>query len=321
VSQTAPNREAAAKRLVTAAPVHGIDLSLLWGTLGKDERGVDFVRQVVLAVPGAGRTLMLFQSEPSVGGDLDGPTAALAERVGAINAACAHFGAGRSASESGVGIPEVRLAQGLPEPSETWAVAAFEGAGFQRVGNLAYLRRSLKGENPGRVVTPEVWPERVRVVSFAELPPGLRTDATLIAALESSYVDTLDCPELCGLRETADVLASHRATGIWDPSMWWVVFDDSKAGEGQACGCMLLNRCPEQRAVELVYVGLAPSVRGRGVASRLLSMGIASAARGPAADELTCAVDRRNQPALNLYGRAGFKPTADRVAFVRPIEV
>lgn len=317
VSQTTPNREAAAKRLVTAAPVHGIDLSFLWGTVGRDGRGAEEVRQVVLAVPGAGRTLMLFQSEPGAEGA--GSAEGLAERVASINAACAHFerrfANDSSTTESG---PDVRLAQGLPEPSEKWAVGAFEGAGFRRVGNLAYLRRSLKGERT-RSAGEIDWPPGIRVVPFSDLPPVLRTDGTLIEALESSYVDTLDCPELCGLRETADVLASHRATGIWDPSMWWVVFDGEPGNGGRASGCLLLNRCPEQRAVELVYVGLSPSVRGRGIASRLLGLAIASAARGPATDELTCAVDRRNQPALNLYGRAGFKAIAERVAFVRPI--
>ena len=39
-------------------------------------------------------------------------------------------------------------------------------------------------------------------------------------ALDRSYVDTMDCPELCGMRATADILASHKATGEFDPSLW-----------------------------------------------------------------------------------------------------
>ena len=35
--------------------------------------------------------------------------------------------------------------------------------------------------------------------------------------------------------------------------------------QGAPAGCMLLNRCPEQRVVELVYIGLAPGLRGRGL--------------------------------------------------------
>lgn len=318
VSQTAPNREAAARRLVAAAPVHGIDLSLMWGVVGRDGPGSEYLRQVVLAVPGAGRTLMLFQSEPGPGGDIDGPSVALRERVASINAACAHFG--RPDVPAGEKVPEVRLAQGLPEPAESWAVAAFERAGFMRVGNLAYLKKPIRDAALAGTGVPRAieWPEGIRVRSCAELGSDLRTDAALLVALDSSYLDTLDCPELCGLRETKDVLASHRATGVWDPALWWLVFEESHGAGEVPRGCMLLNRCPEQRAVELVYIGLAPTVRGRGVASKLLDLAIRSA-RGPTADELTCAVDRRNQPALNLYGRAGFKPIADRVAFVRPL--
>ena len=87
----------------------------------------------------------------------------------------------------------------------------------------------------------------------------------LLEALESSYQDTLDCPELCGLRETPDVLDSHRSTGVFDPALWWMVHVN-----GQARGCALFNRCPEQRTIELVYLGLSPELRGRGLGKWLL---------------------------------------------------
>ena len=61
--------------------------------------------------------------------------------------------------------------------------------------------------------------EGVRVEAFRD---G-EDDEALMAALERSYVDTLDCPELCGLREKRDVLDSHRSTGKFDPNLWWLV--------------------------------------------------------------------------------------------------
>ena len=75
-------------------------------------------------------------------------------------------------------------------------------------------------------------------------------------ALERSYVDTLDCPELCGLRVVDDVLESHRSVGVFDPGMWWLVM-----AEDEPEGCMLLSACPEQNAVELVYLGISPRLR------------------------------------------------------------
>ena len=72
-----------------------------------------------------------------------------------------------------------------------------------------------------------------------------------------SYLDTLDCPALCGLRTTADVLESHKHAGAWDPAIWWII-----QREGRPEGCMLLSETAEHDAVELVYIGLGPEARG-----------------------------------------------------------
>ncbi len=81
VSQSNPNIETAAKRLVASAPEHGIDLSLIWATLEpRQGRKAPKVRQACLAVLGAGRTAMLFISEPAPGGDFGDPARALEER-------------------------------------------------------------------------------------------------------------------------------------------------------------------------------------------------------------------------------------------------
>lgn len=301
VSQLGPDIDLAAKRLVSIAPSHGIDLSLAWATL---DPGGSRVRQVCLGVPGSGRTAMLFISEPGPEGDPGGPNAALAERVACIHEVCAHF-----ARDAG---GRVRLAQALPDPGERWTIDALGAAGFTKVGDLAYLRRPAMPV-PGEHDADPAWPDGLTLTRFDQLA-GER-DATLIRALERTYIDTLDCPELCGLRAARDVLASHRATGVFDPALWWVLLD-----EGRPEGCVLLNRCPEQRTVELVYLGLGPTLRGSGLAGKLLCF---SLARGRAANPgwtTTCAVDERNAPALKLYRALSFEAFARRVALVRPVE-
>lgn len=136
-------------------------------------------------------------------------------------------------------------------------------------------------------------------------------DADVIRALEASYIGTLDCPELCGLRSVEDVLASHRATGAWEPGLWWVIRE-----AGVAQGVMLFNPSPEQQAVELVYLGLGPALRGRGLAGPLLRVGL-SALVGRGEKTVACAVDARNVPARKLYERAGFAEFGRRVALIR----
>ncbi|MBK9189195.1 MAG: GNAT family N-acetyltransferase [Phycisphaerales bacterium] len=300
VQQQGQEIDEAARRLVASAPIHGIDLTFAWGTLGHDAKGVPHVRQVCMGVPGSGRTAMLFLSEPMPGGDPGGVSAARTERIACIDALCAHLGQERP--------NRVRLAQSLPEPGEAWAIQALTDAGFVKVGDLAYLRK------PAGTASTEVpaWPEGVRVVRLDQIE-GDR-EAVLIGALERTYIDTLDCPELCGLREVRDVLASHKATGTFDPSLWWVVYSGT-----QPEGCALMSRCPEQRSIELVYLGLGPALRGRRLARPLLSFAIGHAARGTTLWPVTCAVDARNAPALRLYQGLGFARFASRVALVRPI--
>jgi ribosomal protein S18 acetylase RimI-like enzyme len=289
--------------MVTAAALHGIDLSLMWATIDRPAGGSARVRQVCLCVPGSGKTAMLIVSGPGGGG---GPEVENAERMACIRAAIDHLSHERQA-----GRKEIRIAQALPDPREPHAVRAFLGAGFLKVGDLAYLRRP---RGPSAAPRPEgPWPAGLTVRPVRGVSP-LEPDRVLLAqALDRSYEQTLDCPELCGLRDTADVLESHLATGECDPRLWWLVLDGPRP-----LGCMLLSRCPDQGTVELVYLGLAPELRARGVAARLLAMGIAEVeATCPA--PITCAVDLRNEPALRLYHRLGFREFARRIALVQPI--
>ncbi len=308
VSAQDSDREAAARRLLAAAPRHGIEFRHAWVTL--DPRGArnaygPVVRQVCLAIPGAGRTAMVFLSEPTAGGDPGGDEVGLAERMACLRGA---LGAIRELRDER-GEPRVVVAQGLPEPNEDWAIQACLRTGFVKVGNLTYMRAILPSGRSAAAHESSAWPAGVSVVSAAGIPES-RRDAVLIEALDSSYENTLDCPELCGMRQTRDILESHRKTGVHDPAIWWVVF------EGQSPrGCMLLARCPEQGAVELVYLGLAPVLRGRKIARRLMDMALRATADSKYG-ELMCAVDQRNAPAVGLYESCGLRAFAQRVALV-----
>lgn len=276
---------AAAKRMLDAAESHGIDLSHLWASFPP---GGGNPRQVCLGVMSTGRTATTFTSAPE-------SAAEEIELGSVIDAVCGD-------------LPEVVLVQTLLEPGERGARSAFLNAGFRWVGGLAYMRRPTpkRGEY-GDFLSPQ-WPAGV-VVRHAR--PG--DDGAIVAAMDRTYVDTLDCPELCGLRDTKDVLASHRATGTFDPMLWWIVEID-----GSPEGLMLFNPCPDQASVELVYLGLSPAARGRGLGALLLKMGLAHIAsrREPT---ITCAVDDRNAPAIRLYRAHGFTEFAHRTALVRPV--
>jgi GNAT superfamily N-acetyltransferase len=315
-----------ARRFLETADDMGIDLSLLWATEGAGGA----MRQVALAVPGSGRTVMLFVSGParrrrgSVAsvGELGAGPVATRERVAVLRAACEW--AARADGSGGA----CTLAQSLLEPREVEAIVAFRAAGFTQLGDLAYMRRVAAA--PAAAEKP--LPEGVHLESVALLQSrglGETPIAEMLKrALSESYIDTKDCPELCGLRSVDDVLESHRAVGKYDPGLWWVVTVD-----GRAEGCLLFNVCPEHESVELVYVGLSPALRGKGLGSTLLNLGLRQVLGAAKPEEsggvtgtparcvvgpggVTCAVDTRNTSATKLYRAAGFQRFAVRVPMV-----
>lgn len=304
----------AAQRLLAAAPLHGIDPSLLFGVVHDEptkSRGIKRrVRQACMAVLGPGRTAMMFLSEPPAGGDPEGAALARAGRAASLDAACDFL-----ASEH---RDRVALAQALPDPRDTWATDAMTDAGFRSVGTLDYLRLKL---DPARSPAPEL-PQPV--LDLGDAISAVRADVLgpdrddrLVLALEHSYHDTLDCPELCGMRDTRDILASHRSTGRFESRLWWIILLNNTPE-----GCLLINPCPEQHTAELVYLGVSPALRGRGIGSRLLRLGIDSVESlrhtfGADVSEIACAVDQRNTPAIKLYRQFGFRSFASRAAMVR----
>lgn len=293
-------RERAARQLLDSAPRFGIDLDLMWVTLD-DSKRPPAVGEAVMLVPGAGRTAMVFLSVPADASDGRDEARRHAERVAVLRAA---FDA--LASEP----RDIRLVQALPEIGDEASIGPCEEAGMLRVGDLSYLQARLEPTRGRPRLGPGhwAWPEGVEVVTAEGVG-----DDELEAVLDRTYEQTLDCPELCGMREMGDVLTSHRATGEYDPARWWVVRKD---GRGE--GCVLMSHCPDQGALELVYIGLSPALRGSGLGRALLTRAIEANA-GCGATRVTCAVDRRNAPALRVYEAMGFEEFGSRTALVRAI--
>lgn len=133
----------------------------------------------------------------------------------------------------------------------------------------------------------------------------------LKAVLSATYTDTLDCPQLNALRDLEDVLQGYRATGTPRTDGWWIL----QFGK-QDVGCLLLADFPGNRQIELVYLGLAPTARGKGW-GRLLVRYAQWFALQATRDQLVLAVDSTNQPAQTLYSDTGFVAWKQRSVFVK----
>lgn len=197
----------------------------------------------------------------------------------------------------------VWLSQCLVEIEETSERDALSRNEFAHLADLCYLQRllspALESAPDDRLASVEFRPEdEANIERFAKL-------------IERTYVDTLDCPGLKGTRNGHEALASHMATGKFEPSRWKLYVAD-----GRDVGLLLLNDHPDQDAWEVVYTGVAPEARGNGFGRSILIDGIQQAKRS-GRRALMLAVDNCNTFAKEIYASVGFVEIARRAAHAR----
>ena len=198
------------------------------------------------------------------------------------------------------GRRSIGLLEALTAPEAETQGSVLREGGFRLLTRLRYLRRATA-----------LVPDTIRDSPDLEWVPFSPAVQPLFErTLELTYAQTHDCPELSGIRSTSDVLAGHRATGVFDPALWWVATRDR-----EPVGVLLLSRLPSHAALEIVYMGVAQPVRGQGVAHALLRRAV-DAAGHDSDKELTLAVDERNAPARRLYARWGFAEFGRRDAWI-----
>ena len=289
---------------VSEPPRHRVDDAILAAFGGSNERlsryraaSASGSPQLVLAVQSAqgnythcallnrypGRTAMLLVTSPRAPSDVD---------VGAalIRAAVAQ-----------AGKHDVLIVQALIEPLRTQEREMFELGGLRTLGTLAYFERPRSRAAQTLLAAP--LGTTIRAHDPAER-------ALLERLLEATYVDSLDCPGLSRMRPTRDILDGHIQTGRFDPRRWLIL----EVG-GQPAGVSMLSEVSSARSDELVYFGLAPWARGKGLAGLLLDETLSLARER----SVTLACDRANTPAMRLYESRGFVTRLLRTAMVAPV--
>ena len=266
----------AVDQFLSFAASQRLSIDRLWGCWRGEQ-----LWAVAMLLPCAGKTAMVFCSPVS---DDPEPVSQVVEAV------C------QSASPG-----KVHLIQALVEPAAAAQIQALEGAGFFTLAELINMKRATTAEFPALSL-----PEDFNVIQWK---PQHRPQ--FAQAILASYEQTADCPKLVGLRDIDDIIDGHMATGQFKPDQWFCILQHQ-----QPAGVMLLNNIPEQRSLELVYLGLAPSARGKGLAQLLLKHALGLGHR-QALDSMSLAVDASNKPAIRLYDRLGFSSVNRRLALVR----
>jgi ribosomal protein S18 acetylase RimI-like enzyme len=186
----------------------------------------------------------------------------------------------------------------LDESASEYGSLDLTRGGFPRVTELIYMERSTASPP---CPSASAW----------EWSPFLDTNETEFRdVLRATYRESLDMPELGGCRSIDDILADQRATGRFEPNRWRL---GRIPGEPDASAILLLAQidAPEPEAWEVVYLGLTPSARRRGLGRSVIAHALELAA--PHANRLELAVDVRNTPALRLYQSTGFTVVDRRV--------
>jgi ribosomal protein S18 acetylase RimI-like enzyme len=194
-----------------------------------------------------------------------------------------------------------KLIQSLLAAEESRLGVSLERNRFKHTTQLWYMRHDLE-------LPPSFFhgPNHLMYQSYARCETDLFHQTLL-----RTYEGTRDCPEVNGVREVEEIIAGHKSQGRHDPETWWLAFQGS-----QPVGVLMLGEMPDLKSWELLYLGIAPEARGRGLGRELARKALWEA-RAVEAPQLTLSVDSRNQPALSLYQHLGFEAYDQREVYLR----
>jgi ribosomal protein S18 acetylase RimI-like enzyme len=195
----------------------------------------------------------------------------------------------------------------LDESADPRAGRDLTRGGMPHITELVYLERDTSTPLPPAKGAGRESPGR----GFQWQPYSPEIEAEFHAVLQATYVGSLDMPELEGARGLDDILTGYRSAGRFLPQRWQL---GRIAGEPEAAAVLLLAELPGRDAWEVIYLGLTPAARGRGLGRALLQHALELARDHVPVIEL--AVDRRNTPAVRLYRAAGFTVRDRRTVYL-----
>ena len=182
-----------------------------------------------------------------------------------------------------------KVVQAFLPPEEAVRAVPLLRAGFQNVTRVLQMRRDAATAESTLIAAAQP----LALIPYPQCDP-----AEFLQILTRSHDDSLDCPEMHGVRTPAEVLEGYRDCAP-DPARWWLA-----RNEGKAVGVLILG------APELTFVGVAPEYRGQGIGRTLVETACA------AAPALTVTVDVRNTVAVQLYRSVGFEPEQVRDVYL-----
>lgn len=207
---------------------------------------------------------------------------------------------------SGLGLPQI---QAIVRADDVPTAELVQRAGMTLLSEIEHLwldvlaSYSLAASASSEATSWQSARESSQPGAMRWWPANVLDDFSLAQFIDKTFVDTLDCPALNGRRTPEEVLAGFLdGRSPRDPSLQWELLNVAD----EFVGCLLLQ-AHDNALMELVYMGLVPEARGRGLGKAMVARAIQAAHRS-ACSTLVVAVDRDNWPALNVYCDWGFQP-------------
>jgi mycothiol synthase len=196
----------------------------------------------------------------------------------------------------------IQVGQSLLAMDDHASAALLAAGGHKPAAELLYLAANAHvfPQQPLKL------PFEMELFQLAKLP-------RLARLIERTYVGTLDCPQIDGLRDTADVLAGYQGVGVFRPELWQIV-----RHEDDDVACVLVNLHPDVGHAEIVYLATVPEVRGRGWGLEL-ARHAQWLARQAACEQTVLAVDAANEPAIRVYAAAGFREFDRKTVWIKSL--
>ena len=195
----------------------------------------------------------------------------------------------------------VKVCQAFASSEERPAMAPLERNGFSFVTQLVFLERDVVPEDDS-VKPPTI---RVQCKPWLGLPTREQREVLL-----ATHEEALDCPELNDARTSDEVINGYFRDNPGTYS-WWLKIEGSE----RPVGVMLFEKGSKASDLELSYLGLVPTVRGKGLGGAAITYANRIAGNS-GYRAVSVAVDARNEPALRLYRRHGFVETYRQEVFL-----
>ena len=185
----------------------------------------------------------------------------------------------------------LRVVKTVLEGNDLQTAALLKENGFPKVASLHYMSVSTQ-----TVLKAPVADALASFVHVEDLAPE-----RLEIVFGQVEKNSLDCPEFQGMLTTQEALQGFYRQDVHAPAHWYLA-----RCEGEDAGILLLAPHPESTNWELMYMGLVPAWRGRGLGIQMVNEAL-HRAREAGMEEVILAVDERNTPARRLYEQFGFR--------------